>query len=300
MMPRSVTIAIAQTLRVFPGDTESERKAANLAALGIYTAEAAAAGADIICFSENFNLFWAPPDGTPAPELLDNEWTATAAGLAAEHGIYIILPGLFAHEGIRRNAALLFDAAGEIQGWYFKSHLTRTEKQIDIVSGDELPVFELPFGRIGILICHDLSYLETARILGLKKAEIIFWPSAWSGWGDELSTTLIKSRAIDNSLYLAFVSRGQDPADPKWVSGVASRSCIVNPEGLMLATAERFPCLLTCTIDLDRERIAPGYSFGNDPFRRTMLAERRPELYGALVDPGFVPPHPANGSESGQ
>jgi len=48
---------------------------------------------------------------------------------------------------------------------------------------------------------------------------------------DELSMTPIKSRAIDNSLDLAFVSRGQDPADPKWVSGVASRSCVVNPEG---------------------------------------------------------------------
>lgn len=293
-MSRPVTIALAQTEKTLSGETASERKEANLLLMQNYVEQAARESADVISFSENFTIFWAGGEEAEWPELLGSEWTETASSLAREHAMSIILPGRFVHEGKVRNAALVINPEGEVVGWYMKTHLTWGEAQSGIVPGDELPVFDLPFGRIGILICHDMSYLEVARCLCLEGAEILFWPSAWSGWGDELSMTVIKSRAIDNSVYLAFISRGQNPVEPNWVSGVAGRSCIINPEGLMLATAERFPCLLTCTIDLDLERVAPGYSAGADPFRRTMLAERRPQLYGEIVNPARVLPHPAD------
>jgi len=295
-MAREVTIALAQTPSKVTGETESERKAANLRMVEDYIKRAASSGADVISFTENVNILWGGDSHAERPDLLHSDWTEMARNAAREHSMSVILPGGFVHEGKLRNAALVIDPEGEVCGWYFKTHLTYGERtETGIVPGDELPVFDLPFGRIGILICHDMSYLEVARCLSLKGAEILFWPSAWSGWGDELSTTVIKSRAIDNGLYLAFISSGQDPKDPRWLTGVHSRSCIVNPEGLMLATAERFPCLLVRTIDLDFERIAPGFSAGNDPFRKTMLAERRPSIYGAITDPSLVPAHPADG-----
>jgi predicted amidohydrolase len=76
------------------------------------------------------------------------------------------------------NTAALIGPDGFI-GKYRKTHLWDEEK-LFFESGDlGLPVFDLPFGRVGIMICYDAWFPEVPRILALRGADILCSPGAW-------------------------------------------------------------------------------------------------------------------------
>jgi len=87
-------------------------------------------------------------------------------------------------------------------------------------------------------------------------------------------------------VHLAFASRGHDPADVHWLAGTHGRSAVFNPEGRVLAQiADRLPGVLCCDVDLTAERVAPNFTKGaGDVFRDCVLADRRPEAYGAITE----------------
>ena len=72
------------------------------------------------------------------------------------------------------------------------------QEEIDggITPGNSFPVFETDFGKIGLMICWDVTFPEPARMLAQKGAEIIFLPI----WGGDV--TLTKARAIENQVYV--------------------------------------------------------------------------------------------------
>lgn len=167
------------------------------------------------------------------------------------------------------------------------------------VAGDDFPVFDLDFGRVGAVICHDLSFPESTRVLGLEGAEVVFWPSLWSGWGEELCNALVKSRAIDNGCYLVSVSYGQ-PEGRAWRPGyLLGGSGVTGPDGLTLSNAGRYVGMSLVTIDLDRPRIAHSWTWSDEAeFRADMLADRRPDAYRLIADESIVP-SPRRGPDLG-
>jgi predicted amidohydrolase len=185
-----------------------------------------------------------------------------------------------------RNAAIVLDKSGMVLGAYCKVHPTWGERQSGIVPGDSFPVFDLPFGRIGIMICHDLSFPEAARCLMLAGAEIVFWPTMWSGWGDELSYTVIRSRAIDNAIYLVHVGLAPPPGE-FWRPGMnMARSGVIDPYGNHLSNAGFEEAIAIAEVNLDKKRVAPHFTSGaDDDFRAWVLADRRPDTYGIIADP---------------
>ena len=62
---------------------------------------------------------------------------------------------------------------------YRKLHLFDTEKQAFAPGDLGLPVVELGFGVVGLCVCYDLRFVETARALALQGAELILVPTAW-------------------------------------------------------------------------------------------------------------------------
>src|SRR5690606_34731043 len=139
--------------------------------------------------------------------------------------------------------ALVIDDSGAIAGAYVKVHPTRTERQRGVIPGDDFPVFDLGFGRVGVCICHDLSFPESTRVLTLRGAEIIVWPTWGSGWGEDLCYAVIKSRAIDNGAWLVTASFGIQPHLAHRPGMVLGRSGVIGPDGLELASAGRYPGL---------------------------------------------------------
>jgi predicted amidohydrolase len=169
-------------------------------------------------------------------------------------------------------------------------HPTRAELSAGRSAGCDFPVFDLDVGpnlrlRLGVQICHDNSFVESARCLALGGAELICWPHVQTGWGDIVWDITLRSRAIDNgvwlvsSCYTAATGRG-------WVPGMlVGRSGIVAPDGFILAEMARDPGVATTTVDFDAPRLIHGWTDDEDhPFVDELHRDRRPGAYGRITD----------------
>jgi predicted amidohydrolase len=206
------------------------------------------------------------------------------AETAKQHQMAIVAPVDERHGGRLYNAAWVFNKQGEFLGRYCKVHCTAIERSWGVTPGDEWPVFDLGFGKIGIMICHDMAFPESARCLTLNGAQLICWPHNQSGWGDITWDAVLRARAIDNGVYILASCCGT-PANRAWRPGmVVGMSGIVAPDGTWLANAGRGVGIAVATVPLNDPRWICDFSEGGlENYRATMLRERRIETYGVIV-----------------
>jgi predicted amidohydrolase len=137
----------------------------------------------------------------------DGPYLKKACTLSAELDIFLVL-GLLEKTGETLfNSAILIDPDGDIIGRYSKTHFAQgyTINPTCYTPGDQYPVFQTPFGKVGMLICYDRQLPEPARILSLKGAQVLFVPSYGSytdkdGW----NSVLLRTRAYENNVPLIF------------------------------------------------------------------------------------------------
>lgn len=210
--------------------------------------------------------------------------------LAKERGIYIVGGSHFHFNTTDEryyNASFLFDPDGGVR------EQRKTHRAYEVIynremvtAGDELGVFDTDFGKVGITICYDAAFPETARILMLKGAEVIFNPSCvFNQWGVERMKTYSAARAIENQCYVANSQVLGDlsfPSDkPIHYEG---RSAIHSPadpsmgppDGVLVQGTLNQEQVLSADIDLDKLRT---YREEGIP---PMLKDRRPDLYQTL------------------
>lgn len=289
-MLRPVTLSAIQLpqLPATARDWSDEQCAAwKLEAAESYVAEAGQRGSDLACLGEVANTFGLNLDAASLParcEALPGPWTTRLGALARRYHMALVCPLHVLLNGQPRNAAVLLGRDGTLLGTYLKVHCTQSERALGVVPGDSWPVFELDFGRVGIQICHDNSFPESARCLALGGAEIVCWPHVQSGWGEVAWEAVLRTRAIDNHLYLLAASFGTAPENA-WRPGMlVGRSAIVEPDGGWRADAGRYPGIATATVDLGRPRLAHDFTRGGEhPFWPDVLADRRPTSYEILV-----------------
>jgi predicted amidohydrolase len=264
------------------------RREWNLSTAVEYLNEAGARGSDIACLGETVNtmgIALTAQNLSQWAEAVPGLYTEALGAVARRFRMVVICP-IHAHvDGAVRNVAVVLGRGGEVIGWYAKVHCTQGERSYGVTPGSAWPVFDLDCGRIGIQICHDNSFPEAARCLALAGAEIVFWPHVQSGWGDLTWDAVLRTRAIDNHLYLVAACYGT-PVGRAWRPGLMTgRSGVVAPDGTVLVDAGRYPGVATTTIDLDRPRIAQDFTRpGEHPFWPDVLADRRPETFGRLVE----------------
>ena len=184
---------------------------------------------------------------------------------AKEYGVYITFSIIEKRGGRLHNTALLIDRRGKIAGTYRKTHLTLFEYEAGIVPGEEIPVFETDFGKVGIAICWDMFFPETSRIYHLKDADIICNPTA--GFDEERMDV----RACDNGSFII-------------TSAVHERceSRIISPEGETLSDASEKGYAIA-TIDLNKPYYQYWLSCPSYTTRKNIyLHERRPDLYRCI------------------
>ena len=284
-MSRQVRIAAIQLPAWVEGDSPAARFEHRCRTVLQWLEQAGAVDADLVCLGETCTGEEVLEDG------LTGSFTRTVAARAAHYRMNVILPVAAMIAGVRRNVAVVLDRAGQVVGHYCKVHPTRREMSDGVIAGDDFPVFQLDFGCVGVPICHDLSFPESARVLALRGAEVLVWPTWWSGWGEELCYAVIRSRAIDNGAWLVTASFGI-PDDQAWRPGmILGRSGVIGPDGVILSSAGRYVGMVLTDIDLDKPRLAHGFGWAEDnDFWTTVLADRRPDAYGALSDPTYVIP----------
>jgi predicted amidohydrolase len=179
-----------------------------------------------------------------------------------------------------RNTAVLVGPDGLV-GRYRKTHLPYLGVDRFVQPGDEPPkVFETPLGRIGIEICYELRFPELTRALALHGAEIVAHPTNWPTAVRPFADFLTRARAAENHVFLLTANRLGREGGMEFFG----RSQIVDPQGGRLAEAgEHDEGLVVAEIDPTEARekdraIIPG------EYEVHLFGDRRPELYGALVE----------------
>lgn len=210
----------------------------NLDLFKTYIERAGEAGADIVCLPEGITIVGTGKNYLEVSEPVPGHTTQFLGDLAKKHHMYIVA-GLYEKEGaVLYNTAVLLDRTGALFGTYRKVCLPREEIEGGITPGENFPVFDTDFGRIGLMICWDLAFPEPARMLALKGAEVIFMP-IWGG-----NVTLAQARAIENQVYL--VSSTYD-----------MKTGVYNREGELVAEGTEAHPVALAEIDLNERTLWP-------------------------------------------
>lgn len=166
--------------------------------------QAASLGSDLVLIPEAMDIGCSSvkPEEVAAPVPEGPVCTALAES-AKTHGINVCA-GVIERDGdLLFNTAVLFDRQGGFVGSYRKVHPYWPEEMFYGVSpGSDFPVFDLDFGKVGVVICYDSWFPESFRVLALKGAEMILMPNA----GYE--PLLMPARAIDNRVDVVVSSGG--------------------------------------------------------------------------------------------
>ena len=250
---------------------------ANVAKAVGQIAEAAANGADMVVFPELFSTGYHLD--TVGPKMTEyaamDESTIEALSKAArENNCYVVAGIAMLHGlvGVPFNSAVFIDRTGEVQGSFDKVHLWALER-FYFRSGDEFPVFETEFGRVGIIICYDLGFSEAARVLALRGAELILCPSAWCVEDMDIWHTNVPCRALENTCFVAAVNRFGREGEDLYMPG---HSMVCEPRGHRIAyVEEEAEAILYADIDFDevrKNRVTSPY-----------LRDRRPDTYDEVI-----------------
>lgn len=178
------------------------------------------------------------------------------------------------------NSAVLVGGDGMI-GHYRKQHLPflGADRFVEAGSDASPRVFQTPIGRIGLMICFDLRFPESARVLALQGADIIAMPTAWPASADFLADYFTRVRAVENLVHIAVADRGDEENGINFFGG----SQIVAPNGDVLVRADRREGIFGAVVEPRTARdkrlvVVPG------EYELAIFDERKPELYGQLVE----------------
>ena len=243
-----------------------------------YVEKAAGDGAQLVVFPE----YLLGRITVPGPQ------TERIAKAAAAGKIYVVV-GCWevSQDGSFANTALLFDRSGKIAGKYHKVHaavdhfegqppwsrppqgkddewFSTHDPEWKMQRGEDFPVFDLDFGRIGILTCYDGWFPESARILSLRGAEMLVWVNGRRGTVEDF---LVKSAMFQDEVAMVATNQayGSGTMIGQWPSQILA-ACTEPKEGY-----------ITATIDLGRVRKARLNSRN--------LQQRRPDVYREIVKP---------------
>ncbi|MGD8426787.1 MAG: nitrilase-related carbon-nitrogen hydrolase [Balneolaceae bacterium] len=241
--------------------------------------EAAEEGANIICFPElAFEPFY--PQYKDASgyleqaESIPGPITQAFSEVAKEFQSIIVL-NLFERDGEKTyDSSPVINIDGSIMGITRMVHITDYEgfhEQQYYSPGDRgAPVYNTPFGKIGVAICYDRHFPEYMRTLALQGAEIVFIPQAGTvaEWPKGLYEAEIQTASFQNGYFSALCNRvGEEPK-----LTFAGESFVCDPSGFVMAQASsEKEEILYCNIDITE--------VDKSHARKLFLRDRRPELY---------------------
>jgi predicted amidohydrolase len=274
----SFRIALVQPVTALPPDDKE-----NVAAAVRWIEAAAAQGADFVCFPESYPGPWRMP-ATFDP-------TAAIADAAAKHHVHAVFGTIEPIEPVNATAYNLTCMAfpdGRPPARYRRTHpngpwIYTGGKywEFQYVAGSDYPVFETPFGIVGLAMCSEVYMPEVARALALRGAELIFMPAGmnkqrlWETW-----RTLLWARAIENLALVVSTQNMQDPSD----RGLA---IVAAPEAVLYESTA--PGMGIIEVGLDRVRALRAGRDGNAATRtcgakQGVLSEQwqRPDLYDSF------------------
>ncbi|MBD5288426.1 MAG: carbon-nitrogen hydrolase [Bacteroides sp.] len=290
-MSRNIKVGIVQ--HSFNEDVDFNR-ARNLTAIENLAAE----GAELIILSElHDSLYFCQTEDVENfnyAQELPGDYTEFYGGAASSNNV-VIVTSTFERRapGLYHNTAVVFDKDGSIAGKYRKMHIPDDPgfyEKFYFTPGDlGFEPVETSLGKIGVLVCWDQWYPEAARLMAMRGAELLVYPTA-IGWNPdddddekarqrEAWITIQRGHAVANGLPVVSVNRCGFEEDPSGqTSGIDfwGSSFVAGPQGEILFMApENVPQEAIVEIDRTRtENVRQWWPFFRD---------RRIDFYGDLT-----------------
>ena len=240
--------------------------------------DAAVSGADLAVFPEATMARFGS-DLRAAAEPLDGPFCAGLAEAAKETGVALVA-GVFepAPDGRVYNTAVVFDGDGDLVASYRKLHLfdAFTQRESDLVApGSAVVVTTLAGVPVGVQICYDIRFPELTRALAVGGAALVTVSAAWQAglFKEEHWVTLLRARAIENTVWIAAVGQVPDPDEkPTRAPTGVGRSMLIDPLGVVRADLGPSPEVMVINADMSLV----------ETVRRTLpsLANRRQDVFG--------------------
>jgi predicted amidohydrolase len=274
----SFRIALVQPITIPP---PADRD--NVAAAIGWIEAAAAQGADFVCFPESYPGPWRMPATFDPSDAI--------AEAAAKHGVHAVfgtIEPIDPARGTAYNLTCMAFPDGRAPARYRRTHpngpwIYTGGKywEFQYVAGNDYPVFETRFGKVGLAMCSEVYMPEVTRALALRGAELIFMPAGmnkqrlWETW-----RTLLWARAIENLALVVSTQNMLSAAD----RGLA---IVAAPEAVLYEST--VPGMAVVEIGLVRVRALRAGRDGNAATptcgaKQGVLSEQwqRPELYDSF------------------
>lgn len=229
---------------------------ANIAKLQDNIRKAAAMGAELVVLQELHNgLYFCQTENTQLfdqAESIPGPSTDSFGQLAKELGIVLVL-SLFERRapGLYHNTAVVLEKDGTIAGKYRKMHIPDDPAYYEkfyFTPGDlGFEPINTSVGRLGVLVCWDQWYPEAARLMAMRGAELLIYPTAigWESSDTEEEKqrqlgawiTIQRGHAVANGLPVVTVNRtGHEPDPSGQTAGIQfwGNSFVTGPQGEML------------------------------------------------------------------
>ena len=230
---------------------------ANIQKLQDNIRKAAAMGAELVVLQELHNgLYFCQTENTEIfnqAEPIPGPSTETFGKLAKELGIVLVL-SLFERRapGLYHNTAVVLEKDGSIAGKYRKMHIPDDPAYYEkfyFTPGDlGFEPIDTSVGRLGVLVCWDQWYPEAARLMAMRGAEMLIYPTAigWESTDTEEEKkrqlnawiTVQRGHAVANGLPVITVNRtGHEPDPSGQTNGIQfwGNSFVAGPQGELLA-----------------------------------------------------------------
>lgn len=230
---------------------------ANIQKLQDNIRKVAAMGAELVVLQELHNgLYFCQTENTEIfnqAEPIPGPSTETFGKLAKELGIVLVL-SLFERRapGLYHNTAVVLEKDGSIAGKYRKMHIPDDPAYYEkfyFTPGDlGFEPIDTSVGRLGVLVCWDQWYPEAARLMAMRDAEMLIYPTAigWESTDTEEEKkrqlnawiTVQRGHAVANGLPVITVNRtGHEPDPSGQTNGIQfwGNSFVAGPQGELLA-----------------------------------------------------------------
>ena len=290
-MPKTLKIGIIQQANTADLHENLMNLAHNIEACATH-------GAELVVLQELHNtLYFCQTEDTRLFDLAEpipGPSTGRSCALGAWRGLGLGTSLLERREpGLYHNTAVVFEKDGSIAGKYRKMHIPDDPAYYEkfyFTPGDlGFEPIQTSVGKLGVLVCWDQWYPEAARLMALRGAEILIYPTA-IGWEStdtddekarQLGAWVIAQRAhaVSNGLPVVSVNRvGHEPDPSGQTNGILfwGNSFVAGPQGEILAQADNDrPENLVVTVDMERsENVRRWWPF---------LRDRRIDAYEELT-----------------
>ena len=244
---------------------------------------AAQSGADLIVFPEcalSGYVFSSREEALPFMETIPGAATGRLSELCRDLGVHMVFGLLEKEKDWCFNSAALLGPEGLI-GRYRKSHLPFLGIDRFVDPGNEpFRVYETAIGRIGMLICYDCTFPESARVMALSGADILALPTNWPEGRAKIPKYVIMARAFENKIHVVAADRVGSERQSKFIG----TSKIVNAWGDTLAEAgTEEEEIIYGEIGLSEAR-EKRIVIKSGEFEVDFMSDRKPWLYGKISE----------------